>query len=454
MTSRVFVTGGSGFVGSRLLAALRSHGYAVAALDRSGTLRRRAMPNDGVDVVHGDLLSPNTYAGALSASDVVLHLAATTGRASRDSHFRVNAEGTEALLDQCRRGGPSRILFTSSIAVTFEDTRDYYYAQAKLRAETAVKRSGLSYAILRPTMILGPGSPILESLEKLASLPVIPVFGDGLTQVQPVHVDDVVRSIVSVLEDDLFSNTTFEVGGPEVLTIEELLQRIREARGGRPARVMHLALGMVLPPLRMAESLGLGGLLPLSAGQLSSFRSDGTIEADTLHEWQRVELRDMTAVLRQEEAGSGAPCASDASVDRECHVFTRYLVGLPPNEYVSRKYVAARAALPALSSRTRFDEFLVAAARRHPILTRLADSYARVFASESALRCRLVLLLAVLETCPPSYRAIDEAVGGPTALVVTRLAWQAAVAILSLLVGVLVFSPARLVLAVAGSRSR
>src|SRR5260221_5616728 len=172
MPARLFVTGGSGFVGSRLLAALSGRGHSIVALDRSGSLRGRWGESSGVEVVAGSLLDPQSYRVALAASDTVLHLAASTGRASREEHFRVNAQGTEILVDECRRAGVPRMLFVSSIATAFPDTTHYDYAQSKRRAEDAVRGSGLQVAILRPTMILGRGSPILAALETLALLPI------------------------------------------------------------------------------------------------------------------------------------------------------------------------------------------------------------------------------------------------------------------------------------------
>src|SRR5688572_654279 len=97
----IFVTGGSGFVGRRLLPELRKLGRPVFALDRSGSLA--AMPEaDGITVVTGDLLDPAVYRAALSSCDVVVHLAATTGAASVTEHHLVNAYGTEVLLGECR----------------------------------------------------------------------------------------------------------------------------------------------------------------------------------------------------------------------------------------------------------------------------------------------------------------------------------------------------------------
>src|SRR5262245_25807047 len=135
MKTRVFVTGGSGFLGSRVFGALRSRDISVVALDRSGGMHRELNSSGphGVEIVKADLLEPELYSQALSKTDVVVHLAALTGRGSEQEHFRVNARGAEALLEQCRRVGVQRILFVSSIATKFPDKSRYYYALAKLR---------------------------------------------------------------------------------------------------------------------------------------------------------------------------------------------------------------------------------------------------------------------------------------------------------------------------------
>jgi len=298
--TRVFVTGATGFLGSRVFAALRDRGISVVALDRSGSLRQKTRPGDGVETVKADLLQPELYRDALAKTDVVLHLAALTGRATEQEHFRVNAQGAETLLEQCRLAGVQRILFVSSIATKFPDKSRYYYAQAKLRAEEAVRNSGLRFTIIRPTIILGRGSPILTALEKLATLPVIPIFGNGRALVQPIYVDDLVVYILEILEQDRFRNETLELGGPAALTIEELLQKIRRARrGGDTSKglSLHIPLGLLLPLLGAAESLGLGTLLPISVGQLSSFRYDGTIEPNGLHETRQKSLRNVQEML-------------------------------------------------------------------------------------------------------------------------------------------------------------
>ena len=287
----VFLTGGTGFLGSRVCRALRQQQHSVLFLTRSGSAP------DGVAVVASDLLEPDKYRDALKTADVVVHLAAVTGKAPARDHERGNVQGTETLVDECRRCGVRRFLFTSTIAAKFPDNTWYEYARAKMRAEDAIRASGVPFTILRPTIVLGRGSATLASLERLARLPIIPVFGDGRARVQPIFVDDVVAFIVAVLEQDRFRGETLELGGPAVLTIEELLQHIRQARMGRRGRAVHIPLGLALASLKTAQSIGLAGLLPLSVGQLSPFRFDSTINANPLHDSRRAALTGLEQMI-------------------------------------------------------------------------------------------------------------------------------------------------------------
>lgn len=444
MGRRIFVTGGGGFVGSRFLEVLAAaSSFEVVALDRSGRLKDRTLA--GVEVVQGDLLDPAAYRDALSTCDVVVHLAASTGNASREDHHRVNARGTEVLVEAARQAGVGKFLFVSSIAVTFPDLSGYHYAQAKVRAEAAVRSSGLRFLIVRPTMILGPGAPILASLEKLATLPIALLPGSGRAQVQPIHVGDVVSCLVTAIETDAFSGDAIAIAGPERVSMEGLIRRLRAARRGTVGPLVRVPLPLLQIPLKLAEAIGLGRLLPITAGQLTSFRFDGVGSPDALRRAPSLGLEDM--VGRQDRAAG-----STADLDAECDVFTRHLLGRGADDYIRTKYRAAHAVLPALRASDAFDSFLVSFARKGIVFTKIADAHAAVFAPWSLLRKKLVLLLAVLETCPPSHRTIDAPVGGRPFLALLALSVTGLTAVFSLIAGSLILFPVRMVLA-AGSRS-
>ncbi|MGH9860561.1 MAG: NAD-dependent epimerase/dehydratase family protein, partial [Candidatus Acidiferrales bacterium] len=359
------ITGASGFAGRALLRRLGAVTeprtiYCLARKQAEAGARaglRSAVPGDdatsaSVQYVTGDLSEPASYEACLRQVDTVVHLAATTGRAKREEYLRVNAEGTRALVERCRAAGVQRFLHVSTIAVKFPDTRRYYYAQSKQQAEEAVRASGLRWTIVRPTILAGRGSPVLAGMAKLADLPLMPVFGDGRTAIQPVDVDDFAAFLAALVENDAFEGETIECGGADVIAMEDFMRKLARARKGREPRVMHVPLGLVIPVLSLLEP-ALGTRLPVTIGQLSSFRFDGTAAAHPRAEqlWPRRKsvdemLADAGASVTSEGPGSagvledaglkaGATSVSggdahverqsEAELGRECAVFARYL---------------------------------------------------------------------------------------------------------------------------------
>ncbi len=274
MDRRLFVTGGAGYVGGRLLQRLEATKLPITCLvRRPGALH--AGRSERLEVVTGDLLQPETYAAALPRCDTVLHLAGLTGKASSSEMFRINRDGTRRLLEACRPNGVRNFLFVSSIAARW-NAAHYPYAEAKRQAEAAVAGSGLRFTIIRPTPVFGPRSAIWNSLSRLARLSISPIFGHGRTLLQPIHVEDLAECLVDLVADDRFAGETFEVGGPEAISIEGLMRRMRQAYGRRPDRIVHLPLGVIQGVLAFFEPWFLG-LLPFTAGQLSTFAHDGSI---------------------------------------------------------------------------------------------------------------------------------------------------------------------------------
>ncbi len=304
MARSIFLTGAGGFLGSRVLERLSREGSR-----RIVCLIRGRAPDSApsqVRYVRGDLLEPAGYAAALTGCDAVLHMAAATGKHSPAEYLRVNRDGTEALIRQARQSGVGRFLFASTVAVKFHDQFRYYYAQSKQDAEAVVIASGLRWTIVRPAMVLGKNAPVLAGLARLAALPVVPVFGDGRVPVQPVFVDDLADCLAALLdEEEGLDSATLEIGGPEVLTIEDLLLRIRRAGDKPSAPVLHLPLRATAWCLGWMEPF-LRPLLPFTAGQLASFSNAGTAAP---HPWvtgRQNRMIDVSEMLRLATNGYGS----------------------------------------------------------------------------------------------------------------------------------------------------
>jgi NADH dehydrogenase len=237
------------------------------------------------------------YGGCLDNCDVVIHLAAATGKAAREEYFAINSTGTRYLLAQCKRRDVKRFLYASSIVVKYTDNSHYYYAQSKQEAELSVKESGLNYTIVRPTIVLGKESPSWKLLSMLSRLRAVPVLGDGSARIQPIAVDDLADAIVSIVQEPDFRNEIFDLGGPEILSFEDFLRRVHRLYRSAEPRIVHLPYKPVKAMVAWAERYA-SSLMPLNAGQLSVFVEDGTIAPNRLYETRRPHMESLDTLLK------------------------------------------------------------------------------------------------------------------------------------------------------------
>lgn len=407
MKGSIFITGATGFVGRRILERIsRSSDHPVYCLVRDPKKMdlNQTIP-DNVKIVQGDLKQPSSYLPVLKGVDTVVHLAAVTGKSSKKEYHRVIARGTRELVSACRQSGVGALLHVSTIAVTFRKTRRYFYAHAKQRAEEFVRDSGLNYAILRPTIILGKGSPVFSGFALFAGLPVVPLFGGGGAKIQPVHVDDVARAVLHIVDHGLFDNTVIELGGPDILSIRAFMNRIHEEKKGEPARFIRFPMGLTAFALGMAEPL-LYPILPFTLGQLATFRNDGTAEESRGQGKIPAGLKSLDEMIH-DSLRPPSDHRTHQALENECRVFCRYLMNEPPSPYVVEKYLDCHRRVD-LGYKNRFDRFLLNRASKRPLFTKLCDSYSRFFYPRSLLAKKLIYLLAILETSPHFSRIIDR----------------------------------------------
>ena len=133
-------------------------------------------------------------------------------------------------------------------------------------------------------------------------------------------------------------------------------------------------------------------------------------------------------------------------LQRECRLFTQYLLGCAPDRYVEQKYIEAHEVLSNLVPVNRFDVFLTSTARRHSIFLKVADAYAGIFDNRGLLRKKLVLLFAILETSSPFFQKIDSVDRGGKFLLACKSVFRGFVSVLSLIAGAILFVPASMVM--------
>lgn len=266
---RVFVTGGTGYVGSGLLPALLEQGHEVTCLvRRTGSRLPPALSHPSVRVVAGELLKPETYREALTECDAVIHLVGIIREApGRGVTFdNVHVRGTKALIGACVEAqfGEKGKRFVHMSALGAKPGASTGYFRTKWEAEELLRASGLPYVIFRPSVIFGPGDEFVNMLAELVKLPITPVIGSGRYRLQPVSL----RTVADVLAKALVHervNTAWDVGGPEQLAYNDLLREIGSAMH-RSVRLLHQPLWLMRPVIHTMERFP---FFPITSTQLA-----------------------------------------------------------------------------------------------------------------------------------------------------------------------------------------
>lgn len=229
----VLITGAAGFIGRRL-AVLLGEDYAVRCLVRD-VARAKALLPPTAELVRGDMTDAASVRSALTGVDAVVHLAAL--KSDESSIFAVNVGGAHNLVSACKAAGVRRVVNVGSQASRL--ARRGAYGDTKALSDEILDASGLDVTTLLPSLVYGPRDPgAFGKLARVtASAPFIPVIGDGTVRFQPIHVDDVCRVIAGCLREPKTVAKKYDVGGPETITLDGLLDLIGATLGKRPVKV-------------------------------------------------------------------------------------------------------------------------------------------------------------------------------------------------------------------------
>lgn len=223
----ILVTGGTGYVGSRMVQKLKEVGKDVRVLARDPDAARATLPA-GVEVARGDVTQPETLPAALAGVDTVIHLVAIIRETGGRTFEAINYEGAVNMIEAAREAGVRRYLQMSALGATPDP--NFPYHDTKYRAEQKVKASGTDWTIFRPSIIFGPGDQFFRTLYGLAKIPgPFPLPGGGVAKFQPIWLWDVVDAFVYSLDKPETVGQTYEIGGPQVMSYKEMVGIMMDA---------------------------------------------------------------------------------------------------------------------------------------------------------------------------------------------------------------------------------
>ena len=273
---KVLVAGGTGFLGTHLCRELDDWGHDVTALSRSpeSTEGPLGLP-PSVDCVGGDVTEFESVAGSVDGHDAVVNLVALppmTQPPRGTDHESVHLGGTETLVRAAEAGGVDRFVQLSALGA--DPNGPTAYIRAKGRAETVVEDSNLSWVIVRPSVVFGDGAGFLSFTEMVTTPYVTGLPGGGHTRFQPIWVADFTSILAECVVDDERAGVTYELGGPQVLTLADVTRAMYAARG-QSVRIVPIPMALVRFGLWLAGPLP---FVPFGPDQARSLEFDNTID--------------------------------------------------------------------------------------------------------------------------------------------------------------------------------
>ena len=292
----ILVTGGTGFVGPKIVHALRARDLPVRCLVRERA-RGKTLESWGCELAEGDVTDADSVRRAVAGCDTVVHLVAIIQGKPADFE-RIMTGGTRNMLTAAGEAGARRFVLMSALG-TEEPTEDSVpYFRTKWEMEQAVKASELPYTIFRPSFVFGKDGGVLPTFMRLARVaPVTPIIGPGTQRSQPIWVENVASYFAHAVDLTEAENRTFELGGPDVVTWNELYDRIKRALGKRRPSI-HLPFGFMRLNAALLEKLP--GPTPVTPDQVRMLEGpDNVVSNDEARQTFDVDLVPLDEQLRR-----------------------------------------------------------------------------------------------------------------------------------------------------------
>jgi uncharacterized protein YbjT (DUF2867 family) len=272
MMTMVVVFGGAGFLGRRLVHRLTAQGMTVRVAVRhpdSARIELRAIGFDRVTVVPADVRDEASVSAAIAGANAVVNTVSAYVEKGGVTFEAVHVQGAQTVAREAVAAGVARLVLVSGIGADADSGSPYIRTRG--RGEQVVQQTFPEATIVRPGAMFGPGDALFGTFAELARLlPILPLIGGGSTRLQPVFVEDVAEAIVSILTDLATVGRTYELAGPGVYTLRELVSMTLHLMGKRRLLVP-VPFAVAAIQARLFELLPNP---PLTAGQVDLLKAD------------------------------------------------------------------------------------------------------------------------------------------------------------------------------------
>ena len=268
---KILVAGGTGFIGTNLCAELHERGHEVTALSRDPS--DADLPAD-VERARGDVSAYESIADTVAGHDAVVNLVSLSPlyqpRGEAD-HETVHLGGTANLVRAAEDADVDRFVQMSALGADPDGPTDYI--RAKGEAERLVRESRLAWTIVRPSVVFGDGGEFLEFTKQLTTPYVTGLPGGGETRFQPIWVGDLVPMLADTLEDERHVGETYEIAGPQIVTLADATE-LAYAADGKSVTIVSIPMSLAKLGLSAIDPLP---FVPLGADQARSLELNNTV---------------------------------------------------------------------------------------------------------------------------------------------------------------------------------
>lgn len=268
----ITIFGGTGFLGRYAVQNLARKGYRIQVITRNPQKAYFLKPYGTTGQIIAKHVNPTNVEdieNAISSSDAVINTIGILFEKGRDTFSKTHITIAENIATACKNQNIDKLIHISALGIDISFSK---YAKTKLEAENKIRAVFPNVTILRPSVIFGKEDNFFN---KFASMPVLPLIGGGKTKLQPVYVGDVASAITHAIEKDCKGNT-YELGGPEKLTLKEIYKYINKETSTYRLlipipfwimRIIALFAGMLPTP-------------PITLDQITSLETDNTVSTN------------------------------------------------------------------------------------------------------------------------------------------------------------------------------
>jgi len=225
---RVLILGGTGFVGRHVCEKLTRLGCSMTVVTRRARQASAIQNLPRVHVIEGDVYNAEFLSHCMASHDVVINLIAIL-HGTQAAFDKAHVQLPQTIVKACQASGVHRLIHISALGASLQGPS--LYQRSKARGEEVLKQSGLALTLLQPSVIFGKEDQFLNLFAKLQSItPVVPLAGAS-TRFQPVWVEDVASAVAYCVMHAHTSGHTYEICGPDILTLQELVQKTGQWAG-------------------------------------------------------------------------------------------------------------------------------------------------------------------------------------------------------------------------------